>query len=326
MYGPYRCALRVCSLTVRQPRRLSYMNPYTEAAARMRTLAKVVTIVWLFSATGVAGSQGIAQADVTIRSAASGIYVVEVFGRNVGVAVGAEGAIVVDANFRELGEKIRDAVRSLTDRPIRFLVNTHGHRDHVGGNAALMASGTLNIAHENVARRLSRRAPSATIGVSEALTLWTSAGDLHVFHTPAAHTLGDLVVLFRNANVAFVGDLFFNPMYPAIVGGSITGLIDALTRIADLIDDGTVIVPGHGPLANKSELIDYREMLRDVRDRIALAVRGGKTRRDEMIAAKPTAVHDKRWGRGIVQFEDGSLAHDGDWFAGVVYDDLTRRR
>jgi glyoxylase-like metal-dependent hydrolase (beta-lactamase superfamily II) len=301
----------------------AFMNPL-DHHWWWRTLIEAAAGVCLLGATLLAAPQSLAEADVRIRSLVRGIHVVEAVGRNVGVAAGADGALVIDANFRELGEKTRAAVRSVTDRPIRFLVNTHGHRDHVGGNYALITAGTLNIVHETVALRRSASDSVATMGVSEAVTL-SAAGGVDVFHVPAAHTDGDLVVRFRNANVIFVGDLFFNPLYPAIVGGSTAGLMAALTRIADLIDDETIVVPGHGPLSNKTELVAYRDMLRDVRDRIARAVEEGRTR-SEIVASKPTATHDPRWGHGIVRFENSSLVHNGDWFAGVVYDDLTRRR
>jgi glyoxylase-like metal-dependent hydrolase (beta-lactamase superfamily II) len=251
-------------------------------------------------------------------------------GGNIGLSVGVDGAFLIDDQFAPLTEKIRAAVAALTDQPVRFLVNTHWHRDHTGGNENLGRAGAIIVAHDNVRRRMSRdqfleafdqmvpASPKGALPVltfNDAVTFHLNGDEVHVFHVEHAHTDGDAIIHFRRANVVHMGDTYFNGMYPFIdvsSGGSIEGMIDAVDRVLPLADAKTRLIPGHGPLSNVLELQAYREMLGTVRDRIRALVADGKSR-EEVIEAGPTRDFDASWGGGFMK---------PDQWAGIVYDGM----
>jgi glyoxylase-like metal-dependent hydrolase (beta-lactamase superfamily II) len=210
------------------------------------------------------------------------------------------------------------------------VVNTHWHGDHTGGNENMGKVGALLVAHENVRRRMNTEqftaafnaktppSPDGALPVvtfADAITFHWNGDEIRVYHVPPAHTDGDSVVHFVKANVVHAGDLFFNGGYPFVdvsSGGRIDGVIAAAERILAGIDDKTRLIPGHGPVATKADLQAYRDVLKTLRDRIAKLKADGKSR-DEVIAAKPTADHDAKWGTGFMK---------GDVFTGLVYDSL----
>ncbi len=259
---------------------------------------------------------------------ADGLFMLVGSGGNIGLSVGADGAFLIDDQYAPLTDKIKAAVSAQTDQPIRFVVNTHWHGDHTGGNEHMGEAGAIIVAHENVRKRMSteqflkafnmRRPPSPpgalpVVTFTDAVTFHWNGDDIRVFHVAPAHTDGDAVIHFQKANVIHAGDTFFNGMYPFIdtsTGGSLDGMIAAADRILALADDATKIIPGHGPLANKADLIAYRDMLDTVRARIREMIQAGKTR-DEVVAAKPTADLDAAWGKGFLQ---------PDVWVGIVYD------
>ncbi len=237
-------------------------------------------------------------------------------GGNIGVLVGADGVLLVDDEFAPLVPKILAAVKQLSPKPVRFVVNTHFHSDHTGGNAPLGTDGAVIVAQDNVFKRLSTEqysarlkknippAPAAALPVvsfAEGLTFHFDGEQVDVFHVVSAHTDGDSVLWFRKANVVHMGDVFFNGMYPLIdtgSGGSIDGVVTALDAVLARIDDGTKVIPGHGPVGTKADLKRFRDMLATVRDRIRKAIQQGKTQ-DEVVAAKPTAEFDAVFGNGF---------------------------
>lgn len=273
--------------------------------------------------------------DVAIeaKKVGQGIYMLTGRGGNLGLSVGVDGAFLIDDQFAPLTEKITAAVASVSDRPIRFVVNTHWHGDHTGGNENLGKAGALIVAHENVRKRMSveqfieafdtRTQPSPVaalpaITFTDEVTFHWNDDVLRVIHVEAAHTDGDSIILFEKANVAHLGDIFFNGMYPFIdtsTGGRIEGIIAAIDRILDLMKPDTTIIPGHGPLASVKELRDYRAMLVKVRDRIRPLIDAGKNR-DEVIAAKPTKDLDETWGGGFMK---------ADVWVGIVFDSMVAR-
>jgi glyoxylase-like metal-dependent hydrolase (beta-lactamase superfamily II) len=237
---------------------------------------------------------------------------------------------MIDDQFAPLTGKILEAVATLTDKPVQFLVNTHWHFDHTGGNENFGKEGAVIVAHENVRKLMSAEqvmeafgqtvppAPPDALPVitfTDSMTFHWNDDEVKVVHVPPAHTDGDSFVHFVNDNVIHAGDLYFNGMYPFIDaehGGSIDGMIAGTTRILRLADDDTRIIPGHGEVSGVRELRTYREMLRTVRDSIALQIKEGKSR-EEIIAAKPTAQFDEAWGGGFLQ---------PDQWVGIVFDSM----
>ncbi len=233
-------------------------------------------------------------------------------GGNITLAAGTDGAIMVDGQFAPLHDKIKAAIAALTTQPVRYLINTHFHGDHTGGNAPFARGGAETVSHINVRMRLAAGTTNGLTGAKtppveadalplkvyrETLTLAVKGRTAELKHPPAAHTDGDTYVHFKDANVLATGDTFTNGRYPNIDfanGGSIDGMIAASDAYLKLANDRTKIVPGHGPLATKKDLAEYRAMLVTARERIGKLIRDGKNE-DEVIAAKPLASLDAKW-------------------------------
>jgi glyoxylase-like metal-dependent hydrolase (beta-lactamase superfamily II) len=262
---------------------------------------------------------------------ADGIYMLAGPGGNIGVSVGDDGVFLIDDQYAPLTDAVRAAVAEITDRPIRFVVNTHWHDDHTGGNEALGKSGAVIVAHDNARKRLKTGAvlelldytappaPEAALPVitfADAVTFHLNGEEIHARHVAPAHTDGDSVVHFLDSDVIHLGDLYFNGYYPFIdiwSGGSIDGMIAAGAKLLGEIDEGTKILPGHGPVSNRSELADFVAMLGGVRAAVGALVDAGKSM-EETLAAKPTAPWDEEWGDGYLSPER---------FTSLVYMDLT---
>ena len=272
--------------------------------------------------------------DVKIKpvKVADGVYMLTGSGGNIGLSVGDDGVFMIDDQFAPLTEKILAAVSQLSRKPVHFLVNTHWHGDHVGGNENMGKAGAIIIAHDNVRKRMStdqfmaafdRSVPASPAGAlpvvtfTDAVTFHFNDEELHVFHVTNAHTDGDAIIHFREANVFHMGDTFFNGMYPFIdtgSGGSIDGMIEAADEVLARANRRTKFIPGHGPLGGRKDLRAYRDMLETVSERIHKMVDDGKSR-DEVIAAKPTSELDGTWGNGFMK---------PDRWVGIVYDGITR--
>ena len=252
--------------------------------------------------------------DVKIETVnvAPGIYVLTGRGGNIGLTVGVDGAAIIDDQFADMVPKIRAAVALLSEQPVQFVINTHLHGDHTGGNDAFGAAGAVIIAHENVRKRLGSDQVNPTTGAPipararDALPVITFADqaslhfnddDLQFTHLPDAHTETDIVVRFRKANVLHMGDLFVGgfPYIDGNSGGTLDGLIRAHETVLASVDDATRIIRGHGPLGNKAELQAYHDMLVVVRDRIARLVRAKKTQ-DQVVEARPTKEFEEKYG------------------------------
>jgi glyoxylase-like metal-dependent hydrolase (beta-lactamase superfamily II) len=238
-------------------------------------------------------------------------YMLEGFGGNVTVAAGDDGVIMVDGQYAPMHDKLKAAIEAVSSQPIRFLVNTHYHRDHVGGNASFSKDGAVVVAHENVRTRLAAGTMMAvppvkyTPASDEALpaithikgmTLAVKGRSAQLKHPENAHTDGDTFVYFADANVISTGDTVAMNRWPNIDfanGGSLKGMIAASDAYLSLANDATKIVPGHGPLATKAQLSEYRDMLVTVRDRMAELIKQGKGE-SEIYAAKPFVDFDTR--------------------------------
>ena len=258
---------------------------------------------------------------IQIVPVATGVSMLVGQGGNIGVAAGEDGVFVIDDQFAPLTERIRAAIATLSDKSIRFIVNTHWHGDHTGGNENFGKLGTVIVAHDNVRKRMSvdqfmarfntttKASPKIALPIltfDDHVTFHLNGDDIHVVHVANAHTDGDAIVHWVNANAIHMGDVFFNGMYPFIddgSGGSIEGVIAGVDVAMHYVNDGTKIIPGHGPLATKADLVSYREMLAGIRDRIQKLVSQKKTV-EQAVAAKPTAAWDAKWGNGFIKPED----------------------
>jgi glyoxylase-like metal-dependent hydrolase (beta-lactamase superfamily II) len=250
-------------------------------------------------------------------------------GGNVVVLHGADGLVVVDTFVAPAWPKFQESLKGL-GAPVKFVINTHWHFDHTDNNAPLRAGGATLVAHENTKRRMTQPhhlavleldcppSPAAALPqrvFQDGYKLETNGERLAVTHVPPAHTDGDVVVRFEQANVLHTGDVFFNGFYPFIdgsTGGRVDGVIEATGRLLSLADADTKIVPGHGPLGTKAQLAKYRDMVSQAAERVRKLKASGKSV-DEAIAAKPFADLDAHWGKGRL---------NGDSFVKVVYGTL----
>jgi glyoxylase-like metal-dependent hydrolase (beta-lactamase superfamily II) len=244
------------------------------------------------------------------------IYHVEnVSGGNIAVYLGKEDVLMVDTGTDpDDAPRIEAALAGLTDKPVKTVVNTHWHSDHVSGNVFWAGKGATIIGHEKLTARLSKKIqmdffgreseplPKAgwpAITFKDEKIIDTGESKVRLFHIQAGHTDNDCIVHFKKENVIHLGDLYFNGLYPYIgvsSGGSIGGMVAALTHVMKLIDDETIVIPGHGPISNKAELKKYVEMLSTIRLRISKLLKEGKTLK-EIQAAKPTKEYDAVWGK-----------------------------
>jgi cyclase len=282
--------------------------------------------VWLAAAAGAASvceaQQDFARVELTVLPVQGNVYMLAGAGGNISVQIGDEGVLLVDTQFAPLVPRIMAEVRKLSRGPIRFIVNTHDHPDHVGGNAALVeliAPSALEplqvIAHDNALARLSNP-PAGTDatppGGLPADSYFTPTKDFHfngeavvLYHAPNAHTDGDTIVLFRESDVVSTGDLFTPGGFPFIDrsrGGSVQGLIAGLNQVLHLTvpaktqERGTYVIPGHGRICDEADVVEFRDMIVIVRDRVAAMIERGMTL-PQIKAARPTLDYDAEYGR-----------------------------
>lgn len=264
--------------------------------------------------------------ELKIESVSPGLHVLRGAGGNVVVSIGDHGALMVDDNFQVVVPKIKKAIDQLGGGDIDFVINTHWHFDHTGGNQLLSHDGSWIVSHTNSRQMLMDRQlvnlVSAVVEQSpspnEALPIITyddrmqfhfNGGQIDLLYFGPAHTTGDTAVFFRRHNAVHMGDVFFSRSYPFIDvdnGGSLDGVIRFCEGVLQEIREDTVVIPGHGPLATYADLKGYIEMLRTIRHRIARLVADNATL-DEVIAAKPTADWDADW-RNSTRFLDRAYA------------------
>jgi glyoxylase-like metal-dependent hydrolase (beta-lactamase superfamily II) len=255
------------------------------------------------------------EVEIRVLPVQRNVYMLLGAGGNTAVQVGNDGVLVVDTQFAPLAPKILAAIRKLSDKPIRIIINTHVHGDHTGGNEPLAKTSQLPVrimAHENVLKRMTApNLPSvseASLPLSEYFTptrdFFFNGEAIVLHHVPAAHTDGDSLVFFRGSDVVITGDLFTPGGYPVIDlqnGGSVQGLIAGLNRILELTvpakyqEGGTYVVPGHGRLCDEAEVVEYRDMVTIIRDRIQDLIKKGMTL-ERVKAARPTRDYDTEYG------------------------------
>lgn len=271
--------------------------------------------------------KGAETAKITLEKLRGNVSVLMGVGGNIGVLPGKDGAVVVDTGCAGSERQIREALAGLGGARVKYVVNTHWHFDHTDGNEWLHAGGATVIAHENVRKRMSESTrvdlwehtfPASPAGALPSLTIHatppgvkdaTAGTTIHVNGTSVrldayqpAHTDGDVTAHFVDADVLQLGDLWWNGLYPFIdysTGGSVNGVIRAIESTLARVSDKTLIIPGHGPVGDKAQLSEYRDMLTAVRDRVAALKKQGKSV-EEVIAEKPTAGYDEMWGKFVV--------------------------
>ena len=236
--------------------------------------------------------------DITTQKLSDGMYMLLGPGGNIGVSVGEDGVFIIDDKFARFADQIIGQVKGITDAPIRYVVNTHYHGDHTGANVQMKAVGATIIAHDNVRKRMGMTFENKAFGrmtkavdaslwptltFSEKATLHFNGQTVTAIHTPRAHTDGDSIIYFKEANVLHMGDNFFNGMFPYIDidgGGSLQGMIASHDVALSLIDGSTTIIPGHGPLATKADLKKTQDILKDIQNRVQVQISAGATLED----------------------------------------------
>ena len=249
----------------------------------------------------LAAQQDFSNVQITPHQVAGNIYYLEGQGGNIGLSVGADGVVMIDDQFAPLTDRILAAIRGLSDGEIRFLINTHIHGDHTGGNENLGKMGILILARDEVRVRLAANAAPEALPVltfSEDLTIHLNGEDMHVISMPPAHTDGDAIIYFSGSDVVHVGDVFRTVAYPVIDlnnGGSLDGTLETLAMIIGMAGPNTKIVPGHGAVSNREDVRDFRDMVLDVKAKVGALVAQGRNF-DQVMAARPTAAYDAKWG------------------------------
>ena len=269
----------------------------------------------LLSVSAAAQTPNFDAVQIKTIKVAQNIYMLEGQGGNIGVSIGDDGVLLIDDQFAPLTAKHIEAIKAITDKPVRFLINTHYHWDHVGGNENLGKAGVLIVAHDNVYRRMNSHQvvnllkqdiqpyPKAALPVityNDRVTYHINGDELTAYKVPRSHTDGDSFVRFRNANVVHTGDVFASGRYPFIDVengvGSVKGIVKAMDEFIPTLDDFTKVIPGHGPVSGKKEVIAYRKMINTVATRVEALVKKGKTL-EQVIAAKPLREFDEEWGK-----------------------------
>jgi len=298
--------------------------------------------IWVTALTLVAGSgvrmraqqPDFSQVQIKTTKVASNFYTLEGQGGTIGVLTGPDGVLMVDAQFAPLSDKIVAAIKQISDGRIRFLVNTHVHGDHTGGNENIGKLGAVIIARENLRTRLAKPAPQANgqpgvpappialpvLTYDGALTIHMDGEDVQLIAVPVAHTDGDTMVYFPNANVLMTGDFYRSTGYPNIDranGGTMNGMLAGFDLILKTGRPDTKIIPGHGATVDKAAVTAHKAMMVAVRDKVAALMRQNKTQ-EEVIAAKPTSEFDAK--------VTGATPMTADRFVGQLYQELKSSR
>jgi glyoxylase-like metal-dependent hydrolase (beta-lactamase superfamily II) len=301
---------------------------------RIALMLATTSAAMLAAPAVLAEGAGGAGATIEIQRLRPGLQLLTGAGCNVVAWTGPDGAVLVDSGKAESAPQLMDAVARIAPRGVRFVVNTHWHPDHTGGNALLGQSGTLAVSQENARLRMtepqelleySLEVPAAAaealpvVTYDDSLVLNLNGDRLELLHAPAAHTDGDGIAWWAEANVVHLGDVFYAGGYPFIdtgSGGSLAGVVAAVETVLSRADARTLIVPGHGPVATRAELAAYRDMLVAVGRKVRELAEQGRNL-EEVLAAEPTAAFDARYGAGGVSPER---------FVRLLFEDVSRRR
>ncbi len=278
---------------------------------------KLSALATLVLGSTILAQRGMENVKIETIPVADNIYMLMGRGGNLGLCVGEDGAFLIDDQYAPLSEKIKAAVAEVSEQPVKFLVNTHWHGDHTGGNENFGKTGSIIIAHENVRKRLNEaqlqaaleQTPSDTaknalpvVTFADAVTLHWNGEEIRVFHVEHAHTDGDAIIHFVKANTFHMGDTYFNGAFPYIdldSGGSFDGLIASTKMALKIIKDDSKIIPGHGKLSNRAEMLEFLSMMEIMHERIVELIKMGSSV-EEIVAAKPSEDFDAKWGNGFM--------------------------
>lgn len=271
---------------------------------RTRNFGLALTSVLVCAATQTASAQQDWDAvEIKVHPVSGNVSYIEGSGGNIGLFTGDDGVFLIDDQYAPLTDKIVAAIRTVSSEPIRFLVNTHMHPDHVGGNENFGKMGTTIFGHDNVRRQMAiagYEEEPPLITFSEDMSFHINGETVYVFKTPDAHTNGDVYVKFESSNVIHTGDVYRTTSYPYIDsanGGSFLGTIKAYDLLIEVSDANTKIVPGHGVISNVGDVRAFRDMMLVIRDRVAAAIRDGKSL-EEAQGMGLTSEYDERWDSG----------------------------
>jgi cyclase len=295
---------------------------------------KNLLLVSLVLLTIIANAQNFDTVKIRPLKIAEHIYMLKGSGGNIGVLTGAEGILMIDDQFAPLSEKITAAIKSLDPGTIRFLLNTHLHGDHSGGNENFQKAGATIVAHdlvrermmkESVNPRLNRTFPPRAKEAWPVITFGTTMSfhlneeDIELLHFDPGHTDGDAIIHFKKANIYHTGDAFVRTGYPYIdtsSGGTLSGYISTLGQLLAILDNNSKVIPGHGDLGTKADVKGVYDMLVDIRDKVATALKSGK-KIEDIPGMNLTEKYDATWGTGFVKGKD---------FVLVVADQLSRAK
>jgi cyclase len=297
----------------------------------VKSVRSILLAVLLIAASSVLAQQNdFSKVEIKVIPVAGSVYMVTGAGGNIGVSVGDDGIVIIDDQFAPLAEKIQAALKGISNKPVRFVINTHWHGDHTGGNEYFQQQGPI-IAQENVRKRLEegstvpgRTRPPAPKGALPIITfndrasVYLNGEEIRAIHFPHGHTDGDSVIFFTKSNVVHMGDDFVTYGFPFIdldSGGSVQGMIAAVDKVIATVSPETKIIPGHGPLSTAADLKPYSAMLKETTAIVQNGIKQGKTA-DQMKQEKVFAAYQK-WSGDFVTT---------DKFIDTLYDDLTGKK
>ena len=295
-------------------------------------MRRAAWLLLLAASAAFGQQQDFSKVQVKVTKVAGSVYMLEGAGGNIGVSVGDDGIVIVDDQFAPLADRIQAALKGITDKPVRFIINTHWHFDHTGGNGYFGKQGTI-IAQDNVRERLAaggkilgmemKPVPAAELPVitfNDRLTIHANGEDIRAIHFPHGHTDGDSVIFFPRSNVVHMGDDFVTYGFPFIdleSGGSVRGMIAACEKVLATVPADVKVIPGHGGLSTVADLKPYVAMLKDAAARVEKGIQAGKTA--EQLKAEKVLAGYESWGG------EGKFVTT-DKFIDTLYDDLTGKK